>query len=96
MVERNGRVEATVYLPGIEARGVELLLAKGELVLTARKPMPVRTNWIALSLERRSHNYRLRFRTKRLLLAAQVRAEFDEGVLQITIERSATSQKRAA
>lgn len=96
MAGRNGRIEATVYLPGVEARGVELLLAGEELVITARKFLPVRANWISLSLERRMHNYRLRIKTRRRLHASQVRAEFDDGVLRISIERHLSSDARAA
>lgn len=90
------RVEATVYLPGVDARGVELLLARQELVLTARRILPVRPNWNSLGLERCSHNYRLRIPTRHRLHASQVRAEFDDGVLRIRIERNGSTQARAA
>ncbi|HUG09656.1 MAG TPA: Hsp20/alpha crystallin family protein [Opitutaceae bacterium] len=87
MAGQNGCLEATVYLPGVEARGVELLIAKQEVVVTARKLHPVRTNWIALSLENCTRDYRLRIKTQRRLSAAHVNAEFDDGVLRIRIAR---------
>lgn len=96
MAGKKRSIEATVYLPGVEARGVELLLAEGELILTARRLLPVRANWISLSLERCSHNYRLRIKTERTLCASQVRATFDDGVLRISVDRRASSHARAA
>jgi 5'-phosphate synthase pdxT subunit len=47
MAGQSGCIEAIVYLPGVEARGVELLIARQEVVVTARKLHPVRQNWIA-------------------------------------------------
>ena len=87
MAGQNGCLEATVYLPGVEARGVELLIAKQEVVVTARKLHPIRPNWIALSLENCTRDYRLRIKTPRRLSAENVNAEFDDGVLRIRIAR---------
>ncbi|HEY5551855.1 MAG TPA: Hsp20/alpha crystallin family protein [Opitutaceae bacterium] len=93
---QNGCLEATVYLPGVESRGIELLLSRQELVVTARKLHPVRTNWIALSLENCTRDYQLRIKAPRRLCASQVSAQFDEGVLHIRIARSATARAQAA
>jgi len=96
MAGQSGAIEATVYLPGVEARGVEVLLARQELVVTARKLLPVRSNWIALSLEHCSRDYRLRIRTQRRVSCTDVRAVFDDGVLHIRIDRRNAAQARAA
>ena len=96
MAGKKGSIEATVYLPGVEARGVELLLSRGELIVTARRLLPVRTNWNALSLERCTSNYQLRIKTQRDLHVSQVRAQFDDGVLRLSIERPVTTHTRAA
>ena len=96
MAGQPGAIEATVYLPGVEARGVEVLLANQEVVVTARKLIPVRTNWISLSLENCSRDYRLRIRTQRKVTCAHVRAVFDAGVLHIRIDRRCAAQERAA
>jgi HSP20 family molecular chaperone IbpA len=84
---QNGCLEATVYLPGVEPRGIELLLAREELVVIARKLHPVRTNWIALSLEHCTRDYQLRIKAPGRITASQVSAQFDGGVLHIRIER---------
>jgi HSP20 family molecular chaperone IbpA len=96
MAGHNGCLEATVYLPGVESRGIELLLSRQELVVTARKLHPVRTNWIALSLEHRTRDYRLRIKAPRRLNASQVSARFDEGVLHIRIDRGPVEVRAAA
>jgi HSP20 family molecular chaperone IbpA len=99
MAGQNGCLEATVYLPGVEARGVELLIAKQDVVVTARKLHPVRQNWVALSLENCTRDYHLRIKTPRRLSAENVNAEFDSGVLRIRIARgpaATSSQARAA
>jgi HSP20 family molecular chaperone IbpA len=87
MAGPSGCIEAIVYLPGVEARGVELLIARQEVVVTARKLHPVRQNWIALSLENCARDYHLRIKTPRRLSAENVNAEFDNGVLRIRIAR---------
>jgi HSP20 family molecular chaperone IbpA len=84
---QNGCLEATVYLPGVESRGIELLLSRQELVVIARKLHPVRTNWIALSLEHCARDYQLRIKAPGRLTASQVSAQFDGAVLHIRIER---------
>ena len=96
MAGQTGRLEATVYLPGVEARGVELLLSRQELVVTARKLHPVRKNWIALSLETCARDYRLRIKIPRSQKTANVTAQFEDGVLRIRIDRDETSAIAAA
>lgn len=96
MAGQSGAIEATVYLPGVEARGVEVLLARQEVVVTARKLLPVRSNWIALSLEQCSRDYRLRIRTQRRVRCTDVRAVFDDGVLRIRIDRRYAARAHAA
>jgi len=96
MAETSRRLQATVYLPGVEARGVELLLGRQELLLTARRMLPVRPNWISLSLEHCTHNYQLRIKTRCRLRASQVSAEFDDGVLRIRIDHDGSTHAHAA
>lgn len=96
MAGQNGHIEATVYLPGVDARGLELLITRREVVLTARRMLAPRTNWIALSLENCVRDYRLRIKAPGRLSASHVRAVFDEGVLTIRIERRACLRARAA
>lgn len=95
MAGQDGCLEATVYLPGVESRGIELLLSRQELVVTARKLHPVRTNWIALSLEHCARDYQLRIKAPGRLTASQVGAQFEGGVLHIRIGRGpAVSRER--
>lgn len=87
LAEQSDGVEATVYLPGTEARSVELLVSGRHLVLTARKERPVRANWLALNLERLQRDYRLRLYLGRKFDLRSLHAEFFEGVLKLRVPR---------
>ena len=55
-------MKLVVYVPGVEAGGVEITTTGPDLVVTARKPQHVRANWRALHLELVQRDYHLSLR----------------------------------
>ena len=55
-------LELKVYVPGVDASGVEITTLGPDLGITARKPHHVRVNWPALHLERVQRDYQLKLR----------------------------------
>jgi HSP20 family molecular chaperone IbpA len=60
--EHPDTVKLTVYVPGVEAAGVEIEARGPDLLVTARKTHFVRVNWQALHLETAQRDYQLRLR----------------------------------
>jgi HSP20 family molecular chaperone IbpA len=80
----------TVYLPGVEAAGVEIATRGPDLTVTARKRQIVRVNWQALHLERAQRPYQLNLRLGRGLDYGALGAELKDGVLTIVLPRKQT------
>jgi len=66
-VENGDAVEVTVYVPGVEAAGVEIMSRGPDLIVTAHKAHIVRVNWQALHLEGAQRDYRLVLRLGRTI-----------------------------
>lgn len=79
--------KVVVYVPGVDAAGVEIVQRGPDLTVTARKSHLVRVNWRALHLESAQRDYRLRLRLGNHLDYEALRAEIHEGVLTIVIPR---------
>ena len=88
--ELSDAVELVVYVPGVGASGVEIEARSPDLFITARKERFVRVNWQALHLERLQSDYQLRLRLGAGLDYSAIRADISEGVLVITVPKSAT------
>jgi HSP20 family protein len=82
-----GSVTLTVYVPGVEAAGVEIEARGPDLVVTARKAHFVRVNWQALHLETAQRDYQLRLRLGHGLDYAALNAEIHQGVLTISLPK---------
>ena len=80
-------VKLTVYVPGVEAAGVEIEARGPDLIVTARKVHFVRVNWQALHLEGAQRDYQLRLRLGHGLDYAGLHAEIYEGVLTVTLPK---------
>ncbi|MEI7551159.1 MAG: Hsp20/alpha crystallin family protein [Verrucomicrobiota bacterium] len=99
--EQADAVKLTVYVPGVEAAGVEIEARGPDLVVTARKAHFVRVNWQALHLEGAQRDYQLRLRLGHGLDFGALQAEIHQGVLTVVLPkrvplRSAAPARRVA
>lgn len=83
-----------VFVPGVEASGVEITSRGPDLVVTARKAHPVRTNWRALHLEAVQRDYQLKLRLGHGVDFDGLHAELRDGVLSIVVPKQQTSDNR--
>jgi HSP20 family protein len=84
-----------VYVPGVEASGVEIEGRGFDLTVTARKPRRVRVNWQALNLESAQRDYRLRLRLGAGVDYSAMQAEISHGILTVTLPKRATESPSA-
>src|SRR5689334_13387962 len=63
--EQRDAMKLVVYVPGVDASGVDIEARNGDLTVTARKPHVVRVNFNALHLESAQRDYQLRLRLGR-------------------------------
>jgi HSP20 family molecular chaperone IbpA len=80
-------VKLTVYVPGVDASGVEIEARGPDLQITARKTHFVRVNWPALHLESAQRDYQLRLRLGHGIDYPALQAEINEGVLTIVLPK---------
>ncbi|MDR0902026.1 MAG: Hsp20/alpha crystallin family protein [Opitutaceae bacterium] len=83
--EQCGTMRLTVYVPGVEASGVEITARGPDLTVTARKTRFVRENWKSLHLENAQRDYMLRLRVGHGYDHDGIAAELSRGVLSITL-----------
>jgi HSP20 family protein len=86
-MDRPQALELAVYVPGVEASGVELTTQDTDLVLTARKARHVRVNWQALHLESAQRDYQLKLRLGAGYDFDHLRASVAKGVLTIVLPK---------
>ena len=89
-----GSMKLTVYVPGVDAAGVEIEGHGADLTVTALKHHFVRTNFGAQHLERAQRDYRLRLRLGARLDFAHMQAEIADGVLTITVPKRSLRAER--
>jgi HSP20 family molecular chaperone IbpA len=96
--EHADAMKLVVYVPGVDASGVEIEGRGADLTVTAKKARFVRVNFEALHLEGVQRDYRLRLRLGTGFDYAAMEAEIAHGVLTITLpKRNAdTSRLRQA
>lgn len=80
-------VRLTVYVPGVDASGVDIEARGPDLLITARKTRFVRVNWTALHLENAQLDYQLRLRLGTGFNYAAMDAEIHDGVLTVTLPK---------
>ena len=85
--ERADTIILTVYIPGVDASGVEIEGRSADLTVTATKPHSPRVNFNALQLERVQRDYRLRLRLGTGFDYPKMAAELTRGVLTVTIPK---------
>ena len=85
--ELDDAMKIVVYVPGVDASGVEIEGRGADLTVTARKARYVRVNFTALHLESAQRDYRLRLRLGAGFDYAAMQAEIAQGVLTITLPK---------
>ncbi len=91
--EQPGAVKLTVYVPGVDAAGVEIESRGPDLLITAHKPHFVRVNWQALHLETAQRDYQLRLRLGHGFDYPAMHAELHEGVLTVVLPKRSTVEE---
>lgn len=101
--EHPDTMKLVVYVPGVDAAGVEIEASGADLTVTAKKSHFVRVNWQSLHLETAQRDYQLRLRLGAGFDFTAMHAEIHLGVLSVTLPkrlpaaaRSAPRQRRAA
>jgi HSP20 family protein len=89
--EHREAMKLTVYVPGVEAAGIDIEGRGSDLTVTARKAHLVRVNWQALHLEGAQRDYRLKLRLGTGFDYAAMDAEIRHGVLTITLPKRGVS-----
>ncbi|MBL9207889.1 MAG: Hsp20/alpha crystallin family protein [Opitutaceae bacterium] len=85
--ERSDAVELQVYVPGVDASGIEITARGPDLVVTALKSHFVRVNWHALHLEGAQRDYRLVLRLGHGLDFGLLEAGIHNGVLTLKLPK---------
>lgn len=85
--EEAGALRIVVYVPGVDASGVEIATRGPDLTVTARKKHFVRVNWESLHLEGSQRDYELRLRLGNGLDFTALHAEIRDGVLTLTLPK---------
>lgn len=92
--EHPDTMKIVVYVPGVDASGVEIEGRGADLTVTAKKARFVRVNFDALHLEGAQRDYRLRLRLGTGFDYAAMEAEIAHGILTITLPKRVTDASR--
>jgi HSP20 family protein len=92
--EHADAMKLVVYVPGVDASGVEIEGRGADLTVTAKKARFVRVNFNALHLEGAQRDYRLRLRLGTGFDFAAMAAEISHGVLTVTLPKRAAAPVR--
>jgi len=85
--EQPDAVKLVVYVPGVDASGLDIEARGTDLIITARKRHFVRVNWSSLHLEGSQRDYRLRLRLGGGIDFRATAAEIRDGVLTLTLPK---------
>ena len=92
--EQRDAMKLTIYVPGVEAAGVEIEARGADLTITARKSHFVRVNWQSLHLENVQRDYQLRLRLGNAFDYSATQAEIRNGVLTVLLPKRAPETAR--
>lgn len=82
---QSDNLRVTVWVPDVQASGVEISTRGNHLNVTARKVHHVRANWKAMHLETAQRDYLLTLRLGRSLDFTRLSASLQDGILNIDI-----------
>lgn len=95
--DRPAALQLTLYVPGVDAHGVDLVSRGPDLIVTARKTPHLRANWTALHLEKVQRDYQLKLRLGSGFNFSALQASLSRGVLTIVLPKNPpTSAARPA
>lgn len=80
-------LKLVVYVPGVDASGIEITTQGPDVFVTARKTHHVRSNWQALHLERVQRDYQLKLRLGVGFDYETLQASVAHGVLTIALRK---------
>jgi HSP20 family molecular chaperone IbpA len=86
--ELSATLQLVLYVPGVEANGVEITTQGPDLFVTARKTHHVRANWQALHLEKVQRDYQLKLRLGLGFDYEALQASVARGVLTIVLPKT--------
>jgi HSP20 family molecular chaperone IbpA len=86
-VQETDALKVIIFVPGVEASGIEISRRGPDLTVTAHKSHYVRTNWQALHLEGVQRDYQLRLRLGNGLDYDALNAELVDGRLTLTLPK---------
>ena len=86
-VQEADALKVIIFVPGVEASGVEISRRGPDLTVTAHKSHYVRTNWQALHLEGVQRDYQLRLRLGNGLDYDALNADLVDGRLTLTLPK---------
>ncbi len=81
-------LKLTLYVPGVDASGVDITTQGPDLLVTARKTHHLRANWQALHLESVQRDYQLKLRLGTGFDFEALQASVTRGVLTIVLPKS--------
>lgn len=82
-------MKLVIYVPGVDASGVDITTQGPDLFVTARKTHHVRPNWQALHLESAQRDYQLKLRLGTGFDYAALQASLTGGALTIMLPKKA-------
>lgn len=94
--EHPDTMKLVVYVPGVDAAGVEIEAHGSDLTVTAKKSHFVRVNWQSLHLETAQRDYQLRLRLGTGFDYTAMQAEIDHGVLRVTLPKRLSAPVRSS
>jgi len=77
-----------VFLPGVAKDAVELNIDQGELIVTGRRRWKAPEGWTELFRESADTDYRLRLDLNESVNVEKINAEFEAGVLRVTLPKA--------
>jgi HSP20 family molecular chaperone IbpA len=89
-------LKIVALVPGVDARGIEIVTTGPDLIVNARKTQVLRVNWQALHLEGVQRDYQLKLRLGHGFDFSGLRADLRDGVLTVTVPKRATAWTMAA
>jgi HSP20 family protein len=86
-MDLSAALKLVIYVPGVDASGVDITTQGPDLFVTARKTHHVRANWQALHLESAQRDYQLKLRLGVSFDYEALQASVARGVLTIVLPK---------